>query len=645
MKKHRLFSLVILLFSFFVQAQDANALIEKLKSELKTNPDAKRTASIYSDLTWYYSNVSTDSAISYGKKAIIESVKLKDSVLLAQVYSDLGAVYFRKTDYKASKTSYLTAYQIRRIRNDKNGMAKIAANLANIYSKENNKTLALKSYLESVDYFEKTNNLEAAALTNANISSLFLDLKNYPKSMNYAKKAIVYQEANKQDVGLATSYLTMGNIYLRLKDTVYALKFYNRSIASSKKVGNNLALSSAYNNISNIKIEQKKVHEANKLIEKSSTIINQLNVNTDESALALNVVTKNISEKKFIEAQKILYELKSRYKKNNLFGSELWQTYLFLSQTHSYLNKPDSASYYIDASMKLQDEIIENTVQRQTNEFETKYQTEKKEKLLLQKEAEAKQKNILLTGISTLAFLVIIIAFLIYRQQRLKNNQQEQEFQLKSAIVQIEKQNELQEQRLSISRDLHDNIGAQLTFIISSVENIKYAFDLKDSKLNNKLQSISSFTKSTIEELRDTIWAMNSEEIHFEDLQTRIFNFIEKAKFAKENIDFEFTIDEKLNQEKLTSVSGMNIYRTIQEAINNAIKYAQASKILIDTKIIEDKIVITIQDNGLGFDEATVEKGNGLHNMQKRIEEIGGIFSLTSIKDKGTTVELLLNKD
>lgn len=643
MKKY-FFFLIFLITTFSAIAQNASDIIDNLKKELSTSPDAKRTASIYSDLTWYYSNIATDSAISYGNKAIAESIKLKDSVLLAQVYSDLGAVYFRKTDYKSSKASYLTAYQIRKNRGDKIGMAKVAANLANIYNKENKKTLALKSYLESVDYFEKTNNLGAAAITNANIGSLFMDLKNYSKSMSYTRKAINYQEENHQDIGLSTSYLTMGNIYLKLKDTVNALKYYSKSIAYSKKTANNLALSAAFNNISNIKIQQKKGLEASKLIEKSGEIIKKLNVNTDESSLALNQVSKDISEKKFLEAQSILYKLKNRYNKNDLFKSELWQTYIYLSQTHSYLNKPDSASYYIEASMKLQDEIVEKTVRKQTNELETKYQTEKKEQLLLQKEAEAKQKNVLLVGISSLLALIVIIAFLIYRQQRLKNRQQEQEFQLKSAIAQIEKQNELQEQRLTISRDLHDNIGAQLTFIISSVENIKYAFDITNEKLDTKLQGISAFARSTILELRDTIWAMNNNEIHFEDLRARILDFIEKAKIAKEDIDFKFNIQDSVHQEKLSSITGMNIYRTIQEAVNNAIKYADASLITIDVKTIEDKITIHIQDNGKGFEEDKVEKGNGLLNMQKRIEDIGGIFNLISAPGKGTTIELFLNK-
>lgn len=85
----------------------------------------------------------------------------------------------------------------------------------------------------------------------------------------------------------------------------------------------------------------------------------------------------------------------------------------------------------------------------------------------------------------------------------------------------------------------------------------------------------------------------------------------------------------------------MNIYRTIQEAVNNSIKYAKASRISISAKKLENQIKITIQDNGLGFDEKTVEKGNGLQNMQKRIEEIGGEFQLSS-SNEGTRIEILV---
>ena len=200
------------------------------------------------------------------------------------------------------------------------------------------------------------------------------------------------------------------------------------------------------------------------------------------------------------------------------------------------------------------------------------------------------------------------------------------------------------EQRLQISRDLHDNIGSQLTFIISSVDNIKYAFEIQNSKLDNKLSSISNFAKSTIVELRDTIWAMNNSEITLEDLQTRIHNFIDKAKEAKEEIVFNFNINTSLNSLKFTSIEGMNIYRTIQEAINNSIKYANSSEINIDIIPLDDNISISIQDNGNGFDSQQVDLGNGITNMKKRIEEIGGKIHIDSNVGIGTKINITLPK-
>jgi tetratricopeptide (TPR) repeat protein len=233
MKKY--FYLFLLTASLSVSAQNAQDIIDSLKKELQTNPDAKKTATIYSDLTWYYSNVSLDSALVYGGKAIQESRKLGDSTLIAQVYSDVGAVYFRKGDYQNSKKNYLTAYKIRKSRKDFAGLNKINANLATIYSKEGQKELALKSYLESIDYFEKTGNLEAVSLTKANVGYLFNEMRNYPKAMSYLKDAIAYQEKNDYKTGLCTSYLTLGNVYLRVKDTINALKSYNNCIKFSKQ--------------------------------------------------------------------------------------------------------------------------------------------------------------------------------------------------------------------------------------------------------------------------------------------------------------------------------------------------------------------------------------------------------------------------
>ena len=198
----------------------------------------------------------------------------------------------------------------------------------------------------------------------------------------------------------------------------------------------------------------------------------------------------------------------------------------------------------------------------------------------------------------------------------------------------------MQEQRLRISRDLHDNIGAQLTFIISSVDNLKYGFEIKDQKLTSKLDTISNFASSTIYELRDTIWAMNKSEITFEDLQARMSNFIDKANSVDDAINFSFTIDDTVNTNRIfTSVEGMNIHRVLQEAIHNSIKHAKATEVGINVSQAKS-LLFKVSDNGKGFNLETIKKGNGLNNMQKRIHDIGGEFSITSNETDGTQIHI-----
>ena len=237
--------------------------------------------------------------------------------------------------------------------------------------------------------------------------------------------------------------------------------------------------------------------------------------------------------------------------------------------------------------------------------------------------------------------IVPIIILAIYSFIVIKSSQQHKEAEFKYVLSQVENQNKLLQQRLSISRDLHDNIGSQLTFIISSVDNVKYAFDIEDNHLENRLNKISEFAKGTIVELRDTVWALNSNKMVFEDLEARINNFIEKAKVSNEHVLFTFIIDEKLKLKELNAIEGMNVYRTIQEAIHNAFKHANASNITIEATESNGLKKIKITDDGIGFDMDQVEKGSGLNNMKKRIEQIGGKLELSSNK-QGTTVEFVV---
>ena len=648
--KWKLYIWFLALFGLFFQgfAQNAQDIIDGLKKDLKANPETKKVASIYSDLTWYYSKVSIDSALHYGGKALSESKKLNDSTLMAQVYSDIGAVYFIKGDFVNSKLNYLSAYKIRKLRKDSRGLAKINNNLANIYEKTNQYKAAMASFIEALSYFESIKDEKNIGIIKGNIGLIHLKLKNYPKALQYIQEVVAYQEKNNFTEDLCVSCLNLGNVYLNLNDTINALKFYDKSVKACTAVGNKKGISSGFNNIASIKSEQKKSKDALALYEKSKQAREELNSDLDKNNFDLNLATNYLANNKFNEAKAVLLRTRKFYEQTQ-HNEKLQKNYKCLIKVCSHLNQPDSVDYYIDKLAVLNEQLLVSKSEKQTAELETKYQTEKKERLIQKSKAEIatreleikrKETQFLILGLISLALLIII--YLVYRQQKLKNKQQEQEYELKSAIAKIETQNKLQEQRLAISRDLHDNIGSQLTFIISSIDNIKYAFDIQNAKLDSKLNGISNFAKSTIIELRDTIWAMNKSEITFEDLQARIHNFMEKAQEAKEDICFTFSVNPLLKSNTFSSVEGMNLYRTIQEAINNSIKYAQPKNVTVNIEPDENGIAITIADDGKGFDREMVVMGNGIHNMQKRIQDIGGDFDLVSKPNEGTKITIRL---
>jgi signal transduction histidine kinase len=144
--------------------------------------------------------------------------------------------------------------------------------------------------------------------------------------------------------------------------------------------------------------------------------------------------------------------------------------------------------------------------------------------------------------------------------------------------------------------------------------------------------------------LRDTIWALNKDDITFDDLKSRLYNYIEQAKLAQEKIHFEF--DNQLSTNfSLNAIQGVNLYRVVQEAINNAIKYSVASKITLKITETNSEINIEVIDDGIGFELNKISAGNGLQNMKNRADKINTLIRIESKPDEGTKICLTLRKD
>ena len=471
-----------------------------------------------------------------------------------------------------------------------------------------------------------------------------LKRNNLESSLKYMRKGIKLLEKTNDIKNIHPVYDNYGVVLTMVQKNDSALFFQKNSLSIKKTLKDSVGLGYGYANIANTFAEKKNFYLAKIYVDSSSIIRNKI---ADNYGITVNYVQKAeilVLENKIkeaIENFKICAALARKYKYKHL------EQYCYENLAKSYLEFKDYKNAYL---YNEQFQIIKDSSNNvQTNnkieELQIQFETEKKEKLLVEansnllaKEAKIKEKTLFLYSALGLAFLLGLIGFLVYKQQATKQKQLIKENELKQALIKIENQNNLQEQRLAISKDLHDNIGSQLTFIISSLDNLKY-FEFTKDKLYNKFDSIGTFTRSTITDLRDTIWAMNKEEISFEDLKSRTTNFIESAKASLLGIKFEFYYPEKDKAIALNSKQGIEIYRIIQESVNNAVKHAKASIILVDFKKDNNQIIISISDNGIGFNSQTIEKGNGLNSMEKRAKEIDASFVLIS-SEKGTTINL-----
>ena len=549
-------------------------------------------------------------------------VRLKDAAILDKVY------------LKNAEESAKIHYDL--------GEAKSYSNLSLVYYYQGKYEKDLAYSLKAIHIFEKLNDLENLSLEWGELGYR-MKKRNLEKAIQYMQKSKQIAEKNNLQKPLLSIYNNYGVLKEMKVEYDSALFYYEKGLALKQKINDQVGIPYSLNNIAGVFVLRKQFDKAEENYQKALEIRKKIN---DTVGIAENysyLGDLHLMQKDFKKAIGFYQKSTEITDKHKYLGLSQ-DSYRKISECYENFGDHQNALQNFKKFSVLKDSLINQETNSKIAELEVKFDTNEKEKQLLQKQAEVETSRIKFSVAIVFAILASIIGFLFYRQQRLKNKQQHQEFELKSAMAQIESQNKLQEQRLSISRDLHDNIGAQLTFIISSLENTKFGIPNLETAVEKRLDKISDFTRNTIVELRDTIWAMNKADFTMEDLSSRIFNFIEHAQSANHNIQFNFSIDEKLKNKKFSSVVGVNLYRTIQESVNNAMKYANAHHIVINAEKFQEGLKIEIKDDGKGFDTENVDVGNGLLNMKKRMEEIGGNFSINSEIGKGTSVNVELLK-
>ncbi len=232
---------------------------------------------------------------------------------------------------------------------------------------------------------------------------------------------------------------------------------------------------------------------------------------------------------------------------------------------------------------------------------------------------------------ASVALFVIGIIYLIINQQKIKLKRK------------LEIQRQLELERLRISRDLHDHVGAQLSYLISNLDwLVSHPDALEKEEELNRLSNLSETGRQAILTLRQTIWALNNTELSIEDFADKYKSFAKKMLEFNPNIHIVFQENISVNH-KLSPGVALNLFRICQEALGNALKHSKATEIIVEFKSdMENAFEFKITDNGIGFDvkNSAKEDHYGILNMKARAEEANAQLDIISEIGKGTTIKI-----
>ncbi|MFP7657121.1 MULTISPECIES: sensor histidine kinase [Chryseobacterium] len=243
-------------------------------------------------------------------------------------------------------------------------------------------------------------------------------------------------------------------------------------------------------------------------------------------------------------------------------------------------------------------------------------------------------------------FVLFVAALMVYiRKYRQRKKEYLNEIEIKNEIHQKEllaTQLEIQQATMQqIGRELHDNIGQKLTLVSLYTQQLLY--ENKVPEVNERIEQVSQIINQSLQDLRSLSKTLTDDNINQKEIVTLIQEEVDNTNaFKKCNVSFKHNF----KQLDLGFVHKNVLLRITQEFIQNSIKHAQCKNIFINLNTSSEALwELNIQDDGIGFDRTNIRSnGIGLTNMKNRAEIIGADFTLESLKNKGTTVNITLKR-
>ncbi|HWD92497.1 MAG TPA: two-component regulator propeller domain-containing protein [Verrucomicrobiae bacterium] len=206
----------------------------------------------------------------------------------------------------------------------------------------------------------------------------------------------------------------------------------------------------------------------------------------------------------------------------------------------------------------------------------------------------------------------------------------------------LQQRHAIEKERGRIAKDIHDDLGSSLTRIMMLGERVEEGLDKRED-VGMHISKIVSSARHTVRSLDEIVWAVNPENDTLNGLLEYIGHYADEF-FENTEVNCRLELPVELPPFTLAAETRHNLFLMVKEALNNALKHSGATEVRVEVTVENGSIQIIVEDNGRGFEMGAsgARKGNGLENMRKRIENLGGQFEITSAPGGGTTLKAVL---
>lgn len=595
----------------------------------------------------YYSMTNTDKAIEYFEKSLNLNKDLNNNIGIAESLTNIGTVHESLSDYSKALEYFQSALNIFEKANYKSGIGVDLVNLGSLYWDLSNYPKALEYYLRALKVYEQLNEKIGIAKVLGNLGVLYTDLADYSKALEYCKKSLaIHNElGNKFSMGIVLN--SIGLIYYNLNDNQKALDYYKQSLSMAEQVGDETGIAQCYSNIGGVYLNLINYVKAFEYAEKgykkylllnneAGTAnclynISEIYFQADNSSLIKMGILPKERFSRTVEKLNHSLQIAVKISALDLQRNALEELSIVYEKQNDFAKAYDYYKKFIMA----RDSVINDSKKKEIIQNQYQYEYDKKEdqiKLLSTQnklqtalaQQQNQRKNFAYAGIG---IIVLAGSYGFYRFRKRKQQQNQQA---------------LMNERLRISRELHDEVGATLSGIAMyshlTKEQIKNANTTEVEKSLNIMQQSAG---EMVNKLNDIVWLVNPDQDSLQKLIQRLEEYARDMAAIK-NMQVKVNVPEHLQEHILPMESRRNIYLFCKEAINNAVKYSNGTLLDLDIKEIDNKLEFSVSDNGKGFDAVMVRRGNGLENMQKRADEIGARLTLQSKQNEGCLVSMQL---